>query len=242
MTNNNNPYLNLGEYKGENQYRGIQIFAPVDLHEKCAQEFLKLNPSQDSSILILASGHGSFDQRLIDLGYKNIYSIDMNDTNKSEVDKDKIFIGDLNQQFSNQVNGGQPYDYIFAIEIIEHLYDHNNFIQECSKLLNKNGTLLISTPNTESTYSKLYFLLKGNMPYFGKEHMPYYGHINPVFKHILENYLESHQMYLKDISYSKDHRSDTLKSKIFLFLSKLLNLILKNNNEGINNIFIIKKF
>jgi 2-polyprenyl-3-methyl-5-hydroxy-6-metoxy-1,4-benzoquinol methylase len=236
-----NPYMDLGEYKGENQYRGIQIFAPVDLHEKCAEEFLSLNPSKDSSILILASGHGSFDQRLIDLGYKNIYSIDMNDTNKSEVDKDKIFIGDLNKEFSSQVNGGQPYDYIFAIEIIEHLFDHNNFIHECAKLLDKNGTLFISTPNIESTYSKLYFLLKGNMPYFGEEHMPYYGHITPVFKHILKNYLNSHGMYLKETSFNNGHYANTIISKLFKKLSKVFNLFLQNHNEGINNIFIIKK-
>jgi len=237
----NNPYMNLGEYKGENQYRGIQIFAPVDLHEKCAEEFEKLNPPKDCSILILASGHGSFDQRLIDLGYTNIYSIDMNDTNKSEVDKDKIFIGDLNNEFASQVDGGQPYDYIFAIEIIEHLFDHNNFLQECEKLLAQKGTLFISTPNTESTYSKLYFLLKGNMPYFGVEHMPHYGHITPVFKHILENYLDSHKMILKDVSYSNGHDSNTLISKVFKIFSELLNIFLRNHNEGINNIFIISK-
>ncbi|MBN2781777.1 MAG: methyltransferase domain-containing protein, partial [Campylobacterales bacterium] len=192
-------------------------------------------------ILILASGHGSFDQRLIDLGYTNIYSIDMNDTNKSGVQKDRIFIGDLNKEFSLQVNNGQPYDFIFAIEIIEHLFDHNNFIQECEKLLDKKGTLFISTPNTESTYSKLYYLFKGYMPYFGKEHMPHYGHITPVFKHILENYLSSHNMYLKDISFSDGHYANTLKSKIFKCFSNFLNIFLKNHNEGIDNIFIIRK-
>lgn len=238
---NDNPYMNIGEYKGENQYRGIQIFAPVDLHEKCAEEFLALNSNKDCSILILASGHGSFDQRLIDLGFKNIYSIDMNDTNKSSVEKNKIFTGDLNKEFSSQVNGGQPYDFIFSIEIIEHLFDHNNFIQECEKLLDKDGTLFVSTPNTESTYSKLYFLLKGHMPYFGKEHMPHYGHITPVFKNILENYLESHNMYLKDILFSKGHYSNTIISKLFMGVSKVLNIFLNNHNEGINNIFIIKK-
>jgi len=39
------------------------------------------------------------------------------------------------------------FDAIFAGEIIEHLYDTDAFLQECSRVLKPGGTIVISTPN-----------------------------------------------------------------------------------------------
>lgn len=39
------------------------------------------------------------------------------------------------------------YDLIFAFEVLEHIYEPNNFLKKCNTLLKKNGILVISCPN-----------------------------------------------------------------------------------------------
>lgn len=81
------------------------------------------------------------------------------------------------------VNKPMPYannffDVIIAGEIIEHLYNTDNFFKYVHIILNKKGILLLTTPNLASWMSRL-FLLFGFQPYptevsneshiFGKE-------------------------------------------------------------------------
>lgn len=70
------------------------------------------------------------------------------------------------------------FDIIIAGEIIEHLYNTDNFFKEVHSILKKNGVLLLTTPNLASWMNRL-FLLFGFQPFdtevsdeshiFGKE-------------------------------------------------------------------------
>lgn len=70
------------------------------------------------------------------------------------------------------------FDVIIAGEIIEHLYNTDNFFREIRRILNRDGILLLTTPNLASWMNRL-FLLFGFQPYdtevsdeshiFGKE-------------------------------------------------------------------------
>ncbi len=55
----------------------------------------------------------------------------------------------------------KKYDSIFATEVIEHVFDTQTFLENCSKALNKNGILFITTPNVIN-YSNRIRLLIGN--------------------------------------------------------------------------------
>lgn len=51
------------------------------------------------------------------------------------------------------------FEVITAGEIIEHLYDTSAFLQEIRRVLKKNGTLVLSTPNIASLGRRLFLLL-----------------------------------------------------------------------------------
>ena len=55
----------------------------------------------------------------------------------------------------------KKYNSIFATEIIEHIFDTQTFLKNCSNALNKNGILFITTPNVVN-YSNRIRLLYGN--------------------------------------------------------------------------------
>ncbi|MEI8303598.1 MAG: methyltransferase domain-containing protein [Burkholderiales bacterium] len=53
------------------------------------------------------------------------------------------------------------FDLIYSIEVIEHLRNPYDFIDECFRLLAPGGTLLLSTPNTLHLASRLRYLFTG---------------------------------------------------------------------------------
>lgn len=53
----------------------------------------------------------------------------------------------------------ESFDFIFLGEIIEHVNDPKNFIDDCSSYLNKGGHIGITTPNIDCPWSKTNLLL-----------------------------------------------------------------------------------
>jgi len=56
-------------------------------------------------------------------------------------------------------------DVLHAAEVIEHLYDPDHFVDECSRVLRPGGRLVVSTPNLQAWYNRALFLL-GVQPLF----------------------------------------------------------------------------
>jgi len=71
------------------------------------------------------------------------------------------------------------FDAIFAGDIIEHLFDTDAFLQECSRVLKPGGAIVITTPNLCSL-NNLVFILRQRQLYFvdfdrqGYTHLRYY--------------------------------------------------------------------
>lgn len=55
------------------------------------------------------------------------------------------------------------FDYVFAGEIIEHLYDTDFFLREIKRILKPDGILMITTPNFVSLGRRLYYLFGKGM-------------------------------------------------------------------------------
>lgn len=55
------------------------------------------------------------------------------------------------------------YDIIVCADVIEHLYDPNNLVSECFRILKDGGTCIFLTPNLASLWNR-YLLLRGRMP------------------------------------------------------------------------------
>ncbi len=109
----------------------------------------KIPLNKNIKILEIGCGYGYFTYALNKEGY-NANGIDISE---NAIKYAKKNYGQNNYIKTTIDSINQKYDLIIATELIEHLSDYNSFINKCYNLLNKNGKMLISTPNKDN-YSK----------------------------------------------------------------------------------------
>lgn len=162
---------------GRNIYHGIPMFCDEGLHVACFKHIKHF--AKESRILVLGSGGGAFDQRLVDEGFKHITSVDFRPdffraTNTTFIERD------LNLDF----NDLGTFDLIIAIELIEHLENPAHFMRNVAACLAAKGSVVVTTPNIESGPSRVAFLTMGTLSFFTQEDMYGSGHISPLLHHI----------------------------------------------------------
>jgi len=232
------------------KYKGLEIYSAKGLHSKVAKIFSRFEARKDSSILILGSGSGSFDKRLIDNEYNNITSCDINKERYKLVNTNFVKV-DLNTEFNEEINS--KYDFIIGLEIIEHLNSPFDFLRRCKRLLNKDGIMIVSTPNVHNCHSRILFLLRGypggflNAKSGGGEGAN--GHISPILDSIFNYYLKQLNLKLIKKYCISIHISDlnTIREKVGYMILFLLSLVLypfmifnKKFLKGGVSIYIIK--
>ena len=103
-----------------------------------------------------------------------------------DIDEKSLEFKDIKFKKSD-INKGLDYkkdsfDLIFCIEVIEHVENPFFLIRELNRVLKKQGTLIITSPNVENIFSKILFLFTGRFIHFFKITDFYKtGHINPIF-------------------------------------------------------------
>jgi len=162
-------------------YAGLTVGAAIGVHESAFSIVESLHLKKDTQILVLGAGAGAFDQRLLDNGFSNITAIEF--VRKTyKVSGTKLYDLDLNQNFSHL----GKYELIVALEIIEHLENQFHFIREIKKSLTITGHLILSSPHVESSFARVKYFLLGKLHFFSYEELYWTGHINPIFRHILD--------------------------------------------------------
>ncbi|MEK6481642.1 class I SAM-dependent methyltransferase [Catalinimonas sp. 4WD22] len=109
-----------------------------------------LNKNNNKYILDLGCGSGFYANELIKRGY-NVFGTDASETGialAKAKHPNRFFLQNLEEDELPPEIRDITFDTIISTEVIEHLYNPQEFLMFCRKILakNKNGTLLISTP------------------------------------------------------------------------------------------------
>jgi len=144
--------------------------------------------SENSKILIAGSGEGGFEYQLLKNG-TNASAISALDISPSQYK-----IPEIDCQYCD-LNGRIPFDdatfdICFSIEVIEHLNNPQNIINEVHRILKPSGMLILSTPNVHSIAQKLRFLFSNEFQWFRDKDYERIGHIHPIFDWLLKRMIQ----------------------------------------------------
>lgn len=223
-------------------YHGVPMFCTTGVHENIFSALIKSGKSKESKIIVLGSGAGAFERRLLDNDFKNITSVEFIPENFM-VKEIKVISRDLNCDFSNL----GKFDIVIAIELIEHLENQFHFIKEVKELMNTDAIFYLSTPNIENSFVRMRYFLTGRLYWFGKSELEGTGHINPIFKHILEYNLTQNNLKIKNHFSNSSIWSKLFKNKnifkkiIFIFLFLISSFMINKNNFEINLFEIVNQ-
>ena len=112
--------------------------------------FLKFNISKNAKILDVGCNSGSLIYNLYNLGYKNVFGIEIN---ANAVNKGKMVYPSIANNLSIHKAGEIPFennffDVIVMFDVIEHVPEVCKFLKnEVNRVLKKNGMLIFQTPN-----------------------------------------------------------------------------------------------
>lgn len=150
----------------------IKAMANIGLHEKIIE---MMKEERRSTVLDIAAGEGALSCRLHNLGF-DATAWDISKENFKLHGRIPFKQCNLNKTILIETK----FDYICAIEIVEHIENPYKLIRDCYSLLKENGKLIISTPNITNYKSRLTFLLFGRFNSFFPHDRMSSGHINPI--------------------------------------------------------------
>jgi SAM-dependent methyltransferase len=161
----------------------IQPITMPGLHQKFLKFFEQKAEPTTLKVLDMGAGHGAFSKRLYDMGY-DVSACDLF-PEIFQFDKIECKKVDITNAFPYPDN---TFDLVIAIEVSEHILDHETFFNESSRILKPNGRLYISTPNILSMKSRVRFLFSGFFYSFNPLQMDNYDGLQHVASLTLDQY------------------------------------------------------
>jgi len=223
-------------------YKGIPIKSDSRVHI-AVMEVLKdfgINSLGPLKFLDVATGKGALAQRVID-SYENI-DMDCNDLEGGILAEGakNIFSIDLNGDFDFK----KKYDVIMAVEVIEHLENPFHFIRLLKKHLSPSGFILLTTPNTDSFFDRIWNLYSGYPYYFGERGIVNSGgHITMTPEWLLRHIANVENLDFKICPQSNSVNIRDLigfKSRVVLAFLYPLRFFIKNLNDRSGTICIFR--
>ncbi len=219
-------------------HEGLVSKAAPGTHEAVVSMLLRNSVPKESKLVDLAAGTGSLLSRLKSLGYKDIEAVELNVKafGLPQVEPNPL---DLNDSFSNHLP--KNYRLVTAIEIIEHLDSPREFLKQVHKILENNGYLIVSTPNTAHWLGRLNFLFTGFPKYFSKKDFYEQRHLSPILDFHMRIMLEEIGFKLVDFESTASSWGILLKFITFpiSFLFRLLPG--QQHIDGNINIYLARK-
>jgi len=145
----------MDKYREENSKVPRPITMP-GVHKRFLKFFTDKSEPKGLKILDVGAGEGALTQKLFDMGYQ-MQACDFSpETFKfSPLKCDRV---DITRSFPYK---DSSFDRVLAVEVTEHILDHENFFSEINRILKPGGKLYISTPNILSMKSRFRFLFRG---------------------------------------------------------------------------------
>jgi len=156
--------------------------------------FIK-NESKKCKILDIATWQWYLLEILWENWFKNLYSADIDESNfKLDKEKYKFSKLDANETLPFTDNF---FDIVVSSETIEHVENPRFFLKEIYRILKKGWIFILSTPNTETIFSKIYFLLTWIFAGHTIADYTLSGHITILTSRLIER-------FTKDIGFKKE--------------------------------------
>ncbi len=152
---------------------------------------------RSETVIDLGAGKGTTTALLKRLGL-NVKACDSNPAlfRPGDIEIKKVNLDEKLPYASNQ------FDNALAIEVVEHLENPWLFFREVYRIMKKGGTLVISTPNTNSINSRVRYLLFGTLPYFSEHAYRNIYHVSPIFiwnlRRMIENKFKIKRIFYKN--------------------------------------------
>lgn len=143
--------------KPATQEKQVEPIAIPGIHGRFYDYFKKFYGERKGvKVLEVGAGHGAFTQKLWDDGYAveacdlypEIFYFKEIECRKADLAEKLPYPSD-------------SFDAILAVEVMEHIHDHELFFKECHRLLKNGGRVMVSTPNILSLKSRVRFLFSG---------------------------------------------------------------------------------
>jgi len=159
-----------------------------------AIKFLKEH--KPGRLLDIGCGPGEFGSVFVKSKW-DVYGIDVSKELLKVAEKNglKTKFHDISKKFPFKDG---TFDAIFAGEIIEHVPDADFFLDECHRILKKNGTLVLTTPNLLAL-SDRWRMLRGKDPKYYSAHLKEPGHVRLYTFGSIQKHLRSHNFKIDKI-------------------------------------------
>lgn len=197
-------------------YKGLRVQADPTAHCWIA-DYLRSNFG-GGRVLDLATGSGALAQQLIDGGF-DVECTSWDERSRADCPTHKL---DLDFPFDRSSLGGALFDVVIACEIIEHVENPASFLRSCAALLDDGGSLVVTTPNVESSRARLQWLRRGYPQEFGPSSIRDNRHITILWRHGLEWMLEQAGFTIQHkLSFGSYRRYPLWRRTLLLFLELL---------------------
>ncbi len=150
------------------------------LHDFLCSEVLPRYAIRKGRAVDLGAGSGALAVRLRERGF-DVLAVDVN---AESFRADVQFVPlDLDQLDFASVLGTGRFDFVSAVEIIEHVENPIGFLRNVGRLLSRDGVAVVTTPNVDSAPARVKFLLRGKLRFLGDANND--THISPIFWDLL---------------------------------------------------------
>lgn len=232
--------------KKSDVYSEYYIPYPLKLYPYSSHKIILdiLNKKDNQKILDAGCGDGLFAEHISGRNYK--VGVDfIPESENTKKNFNKFYKYDLNKGFPRELERENGFDYILFLDILEHLQDYDNLLNDSKNLLKKDGRIVISLPNFANIYVRLNLLI-GRLPLADKGILDR-THLHLFTYRIIKNILRKHKLEIVEQRVTPipviEILPDMLKRNVGYVLNFLLNIktVLFKRLLGYQFIFICKK-